>query len=266
MATSFTGEESYRGLPQLAGVCQMRRAVASDWSLDESVNRLKRLHYVVKRLHEMLIAKITAEPIYELKTAYSHHAYLLAEQVDLIRRRVAEMREPPLGLDKIPHLALQRWMDEVIAAPTTLEFLVGVYRVSLGEVLRACRALKEQAHPLADAPTLRVARLMEFELADVVSFGGQAIECLMDEEERPEIDAWGDFLADCIAAAGGLDGTGEDGTGDAAKALPAPRYSRQPYVFQSEPKRDERFHDPYNAGVNPEAFLYDERFSARDKT
>ena len=32
------------------------------------------------------------------------------------------------------------------------------------------------------------------------------------------------------------------------------------------PRRDARFRDPYNAGVNPEAFLYDERFSPRDKT
>ena len=37
-------------------------------------------------------------------------------------------------------------------------------------------------------------------------------------------------------------------------------------MIDKEPKRDERFHDSYNAGVNPEAFLYDEKFSARDKT
>ncbi len=124
----------------------------SDWSLDESVKRLKRLHYVLKRVHETLTARITAEPIYELKTAFSHHAYICAEQVSLIRRRVGEMREPPLGLDKVPHPALERLMDEVVCAPTTEELLVGVYQVVLPAVIAACERLKNDAHPLADAP------------------------------------------------------------------------------------------------------------------
>ena len=37
------------------------------------------------------------------------------------------------------------------------------------------------------------------------------------------------------------------------------------FEFDPVPKRDARFHDSYNGGVNPEAFLYDERFSPRDK-
>ncbi len=115
MSDSIT-YETYRGLPPLAGVCDMERAVTSDWSLDESVARLKRLHYVLRRMHETFTAKITAEPIYEIKTALSHHAYLCAEQVTLIRRRVGEMREPPLGLEHVPHEALERLMDEVLCA------------------------------------------------------------------------------------------------------------------------------------------------------
>src|SRR5690606_15393786 len=35
--------------------------------------------------------------------------------------------------------------------------------------------------------------------------------------------------------------------------------------FDAIPRRDGRFQDGYNGGVNPEAFLYDERFSPRDK-
>ena len=116
---------TYRGISPLAGLCNLERAVQADWSLEESVSRLKRLHYLLRRLHEAFTSRITAEPIYELKTAYSFHAYLCAEQVSLIRRRVAEMREPPLGLDHVPHPALERLMDEVTAAPTTVEWLTG---------------------------------------------------------------------------------------------------------------------------------------------
>ncbi len=47
--------ESYRGLPQLAGVCSMQRAIESDWSVAESVRRWKRLHYVLRGLFERAI-------------------------------------------------------------------------------------------------------------------------------------------------------------------------------------------------------------------
>jgi hypothetical protein len=43
-------------------------------------------------------------------------------------------------------------------------------------------------------------------------------------------------------------------------------YSAVPYQYDREPRRDERFIDPFNAGVNPEAFLYNERYQPRDKT
>ena len=91
--TGLEQHKTYRDLPALAGLCEMRRAIKSDWSLDESVARLKRIHYVLRRIHETLLARIPGEPIYELKTLYSHHAYLCAEQVTSIRRRVSEMRE-----------------------------------------------------------------------------------------------------------------------------------------------------------------------------
>src|SRR6056297_3115085 len=159
------------GLPPLAGLCSMERAVHSEWSLEESVNRLKRLHYVLRRLHETLTARLTAEPIYELKTAFSYHAYLCAEQVSLIRRRVAEMREPPLGLDKVPHAGLQRLMDEVEWVTETPLLLLAIYDEIIPAIDAACRRLQQQAHPLADAPTARVAKLIAFELQEVMEFG-----------------------------------------------------------------------------------------------
>ena len=264
--TESANESSFRQLPPLAGLATMERAIEGDWSLDESVARLKRLHYVLRRLHETFTARITAEPIYELKTAFSHHAYLCAEQVTLIRRRVGEMREPPLGLDKVPHPALKRMMDELIAAPSSFELVFAAYRIVLPAILDACRRLKSEAHPLADAPTVRVAKLIEFELEEVVAFGKQAVDVLQDEESvggstQHASEDWFEYLGKCLAAAGGLDGS----TGPSGE-VPPPRYSDKPYAYQAEPQRDERFQDPYNAGVNPEAFLYDERFSAQDKT
>src|SRR5205085_12505159 len=122
---------SYKDLAPLAGLCSIARAAQRGLSIEECVRRLKRYHYAFKRLHEIFVARITAEPIYELKTAFSHHSYLCAEHVTALRERVSEMREPPLGLEEVPHPALEVFFDEMLSAPTAAELLVAVYEVAL---------------------------------------------------------------------------------------------------------------------------------------
>lgn len=259
----MTGNErypAYSDLPALAGLCEMKRAVKSQWSLNESVTRLKRIHYVLRRVHETFIARIPGEPIYELKTLYSHHAYLCAEQVTLIRNRVGEMREPPLGLDKVPDPVLETTLDELSRCSDTAKFLTGVYTVVLPECIAACERLKNAAHPLADAPTVRISKLMTFELSELCETGQECAKCL-HSEDASTLDAWQDHLLAHISSAGLVDGTEPTQT-----TPPPPWYPNHTMTYQHEPRRDERFRDPYNAGVNPEAFLYDEQYEARDKT
>src|SRR2546423_3951027 len=110
MSTSMSGPK----VPPLAGICSMEQAMKPGLSVEECVRRLKRYHYAFKRLHEIFTARITAEPVYELKMAFSHHAYLCAEHVTALRRRVGEMREPPLGLEVVPDRNLEMFFDEIL--------------------------------------------------------------------------------------------------------------------------------------------------------
>ena len=247
----------------LAGLCSMDRATQTDWSLDESVTRLKRIHYVLRGVHELLIARISGEPIYELKMLYSHHAYLCAEQVSLLRSRVGEMREPPLGLDKVPHGGLETTLDEISRCPETLQFLSAIYSVLIDECIQACQRLKRDAHPLADAPSVRIAKLMEFELDELQQSGVACLDGLkkQEKEKLESLEPWNEHLHSLLDSAGGIDAT------KPPTEPPDIRwYNKNAVVYEKEPKRDARFKDPYNAGVNPEAFLYDERYSAMDKT
>src|SRR6516162_7714936 len=123
--------QSYRNLPALAGVCSMEDAMNPGLSVEECVRRLKRYHYAFKRLHQIFTARITAEPVYELKMGFSLHGHLCAEHVSALRKRVAEMREPPLGLEAVPDPNLEIFFDEILAAPTTEELLVGLYEKAL---------------------------------------------------------------------------------------------------------------------------------------
>src|SRR5881394_3626874 len=123
--------QSYRNLPPLAGICSTATAIRPGLSVEECVRRLKRYHYAFKRLHQICTARITSEPIYELKMAFSLHAHLCAEHVTTLRRRVGEMREPPLGLESVPDPNLEIFFDEILAAPTTDLLLIGLYHIAV---------------------------------------------------------------------------------------------------------------------------------------
>src|SRR5947209_14486450 len=172
--------QSYRGLPTLAGLATIAEAFKPGLSVEACVARLKRFHYAFKRLHEVFTTRITAEPIYELKIGFSHHAYLCAEHVEALRTRVGEMREPPLGLEAVPHPALEQFFDEIRAAPTTAELLVGLYEKALPALDAALARHVADTNPLADAPTVRVCRFARLELADMIDVGEKCAARLLE--------------------------------------------------------------------------------------
>src|SRR5207248_4728624 len=220
------------------GLATIAEAARPGLSVQDCVARLKRYHYAFLRLHEILTARITAEPIYELKTGFSHHSYLCSEHVMALRTRVGEMREPPLRLEVVPDPNLEIFFDEILAAPTTGELLVGVYEKALPALAAALARHIADTNPLADAPSVRVCRFARLELADMIDFGAKSIACLVDAGTRLAMQSWLDLLDDCLAAAGGLDGTAPP-SGQVVQR----RYSAKPYVYDPVPRRAERFGD-----------------------
>jgi hypothetical protein len=253
--------ESYRGLPSLAGLATFVEAARPGLSVEACVARLKRYHYAFRRLHEIFTARITAEPIYELKTAFSHHAYLCAEHVESIRTRVGEMREPPLGLEAVPDPALEIFFDEILSSTTTNELIVGLYEIALPALDAAISRHVADTNPLTDAPSVRLCRFARLELADMIEFGRKCIACLVDPENRELLSETTTRLQQALASAGGVDAS-LPRVGDA----PARRSSVTPFHFEPVPRRDARFQDLFNQGVNPESFLYNPAYPARSKT
>src|SRR6267143_892364 len=176
--------QSYRNLPVLAGICSMNDAMKPGLSVEECVRRLKRYHYAFKRLHQIFTARITAEPLYELKMGFSLHAYLCAEHVTALRKRVGEMREPPLGLEAIPHPALEVFFDELLAAPGTEELLLGLYERALPALKASLEKHLADTNPLVDQPSVRLCRFALLELDDMLKFGAATIASLIDEPIR----------------------------------------------------------------------------------
>ena len=250
----------YRNLPPLAGIATLTEAMAVGLSVDACVSRLKRHHWAFRRLHQIFVDRLTAEPIYELKMGFSLHAYYCAEHAAAWRRRVAEMREPPLGLDAVPHAALDVFFDEILAAPDTEALLLGLYAHALPALRDALHRHLEETNRLADHPSVRLCRFALLEIEEMLAYGAAALQALVAPEKRAELGSWGERLQGLLRQAGGL-----DGSQPAEAAAPSRQFSRMPHTYDPVPRRDERFPDPYNMGVHAEVFLYDEKLPAPPK-
>jgi len=259
--TPLAGYQSYKGLPPLAGLCSIEEAAKPGLSVEECVRRLKRFHYCFKRLHQILTARITAEPIYELKTAFAHHAYLCAEHVTALRTRIAEMREPPLGLEDVPHPALEVYFDEILNAPGTKELLRGVYGHAMRALSVAIEQYRAETNPLTDAPSRRVLRFAVIELDEMDQVGMRCFEPLGPANYMRE---WFSTVLDHLLIASEMINGPPMAPARNGDAMPR-MYSVKPYEYDPVPKRDERFTDPWNQGVNAEGFLYSEKYPARAK-
>jgi len=241
-------------LPALAGIASFTKASEPGLSVEECVKRLKRFHYSLWRIHQTCIAHIASEPIYELKMAFSLHAHLAAENDTLFRNRIGEMREPPLGLEKSQHPALDVFFDEILSTPVSSERVAGLYEKAFPALRDGLKQYIEQSHPLADHPSIRFCRMALLDVEDICRWGAEAVKCLVTPKQREESTQWLALLDVCLAAAGGLDGTGRMSGNTEA---PIRHYSSRAFQFDGTPVRDGRFPDPYNMGVNAEAFLYD---------
>jgi hypothetical protein len=258
----FPASQSYKNLPPLIGIASFEEAAKPGLSVSACVSRLKRFHYSLWRIHQICIAHIAEEPIYELKMAFSLHGHLAAEMDTLFRSRVGEMREPPLGLEKSQHPALDVFFDEILATPSVEERLLGLYAKAFPALREGLERYISESHPLADYPSQRVCRHALLDLENICAWGTKAIDALVDESQIKESANWLSLLDVCLASAGGLDGTGKLSENSEA---PIRHYSSKPFDFDGTPRRDERFPDPYNMGVNAEAFLYDEEMPSEAK-
>src|SRR5262245_17918508 len=131
----------YAGVPPLVGLHSMTEAATTGLTVAESVARLLRLHWSLKRLHSIFIARITAMPVYELKMAFSLHGFYCAEHVEEFAKRVREMRQPPYGLEVSPDVNLDLFFDEVLGAPSVEALTLGLYGHAVPAVVRGLERL-----------------------------------------------------------------------------------------------------------------------------
>jgi hypothetical protein len=249
---SVSTYKGFAGLPPLVGLQSIDEAMTKGLTVEESVRRLKRIRWALKRLHGVFIARLAAIPVYELKMAFSLHAYYCAEHVAGIAERVREMRQPPYGLTESPESAIDIFFDEIQAAPDIPALVVGIYEEAIPALLDALSRFMADTNRLFDHPGYRLCRFILLEMEEVRKYGEQAIECLAARADREAFSGWIQTLRRIRRSAGDLDGASEP-----VKESIERVFSATPFRYDGTPRRDERFTDPYNMGVNAEALLFD---------
>ncbi|HEY0865989.1 MAG TPA: hypothetical protein VGE01_01345, partial [Fimbriimonas sp.] len=229
------------GIPPLAGLATYEEAAKPGLGVDDNVDLLRRYNWVETRLYQMSAAFMNPTPEWEVKCALSLHLYLDSEHSLAFRTRVAELRRPPLYLDKSPDDGLDRFLEEALRAENTIERLVGIFRVVRPALLAAFRKHLEAVNPVFDHPTCRILRIAIQEEEQMIQWGEEAIAALAESDaDRRIAETWESHLGAYLDAAGGIDGAhrieGE---------LPAPR-ATEPFVPDVDPKRDARSGHIYN--------------------
>ncbi|SFJ55040.1 hypothetical protein SAMN02799624_04968 [Paenibacillus sp. UNC496MF] len=250
-----------KGIPPLAGICTYDEACKPGFTVDRSVELLKRFNYISKSLNQMLSAHLARVPEWEVKCAFGYHLWLDAEHSAAIRKRVSEMREPPLGLDQVPDDKLRIGLDEAIRGDDTIELLVGFYRVIRTEMIKALNRYLDEMNRIAEHPTYRLLRGILQDQEEMAAWGEQALTALIDLPEKEKLAThWENHLQTLLKAAGGIFGdvTPEPCTGTL-------RSDGQKYEMDPVPRRDERFTDPYNTSAKIDSYFWDESCSPEER-
>lgn len=251
------------GIPPLAGLCSYAEAAAPGLSVEQTVRFLKRFAYIKARLNKLQAAHLASTPEWEVKSAFGLHLWLDAEHARLLRLRVAEMRQPPLGLDKVPDFRLEAWINEAIRAVGTVELLTGIYLVVRPELIRSARSYLAASNPLLDYPTRRMIASILAEEETMIAWGERAIGALTTTMEAQDMaSSWSVHLDSFRQSAGGVF---EDGELVADTPIPSPRANGTAFAMDPAPKRDDRFVEQFNRGALIDAIYVDTKRAASER-
>jgi hypothetical protein len=252
------------GLIPLAGVCSYEEACKIGYDIDHNVNLLKRYVYVETQLNQIFAAHIANVPEWEVKCAIGLHLWLDAEHSASLRKRIIEMREPPLHLDKVPDIRMEALFNEVIRAESTIELLVGIYRVVKPQLVRSVKKHLLETNPLVDQPTCRVLKLILLEEEEMISWGEASAQALIQtDEDKLAAEKWQRHLESFLFAAEGISG---DLVKPADSSSFAARWNGQSYEMKVEPQRDARFVDNYNSAAKIDKYYADDNRPADERT
>ena len=192
--------------------------------VEEAGRRLQRIGALKKGLTRSLAGWLPRLPDFASKCHLARHLYLDAKGAQAAATRVWELRfgrgdfAAPAELE--PFLAV---MDRAQDVP---EMLAGLYRTVKAELVAAYRRYMAETDPVFDRPTLDVLEPLLHEDEQQIEWArGELHRRWLPAETKRQLASWQEYLAQRLAAAGGILGGAE----------PAPAYEAPPEFVDRPP-------------------------------
>lgn len=193
-----------------------RRELPGSFTVEESARRVGNYKWIEMRLFEALGGWVATVPELDVKLRLGTHCYKHAWHAELWHKRLPELREMNQERLTVPANEQVAAFMEAVAEPTdpetTIEKLVGVYRVLIPHKIAAYTYHLNNTSTITDAPTIRSLKMaLDDEFEDWRD--GEMIlqSMLLTPADVGRATARQQRLETMIVAAGGICGPGTIG-------------------------------------------------------
>lgn len=220
------------------------RPLGGKFGVEENARRLMRFFYFERRLMQSVGAWTLAIPEFEVKVESGRHLFYHADAAKLLRERLNEQEQRLSVIDGFRDAEIDRFIDEMLSAADTPEFLVGLHQVAGKALETAYRHHIDDTDPVTDAPTIRTLRRILLDYEPMLGWADAAIGAFIDGGiDETRLRQWQWHLRRLLASIGGVTGS------DERIEEPSPlRITDKPFERNTVPMRDERFVTFKNTG------------------
>lgn len=172
-------------------------------TIEQNTEYLKRYAFLERACMRTLAGWLPGVPEWEAKNEFGLHLWECADSADLIYARLRELRvyQPERHLDP----QLQTLARELDHAQNTAEVMATVYLVIRKSLLEAYRHHPDVTWNEFDHPTVKVTEKILPAIERQVAWAERFFAGI--EQNYPGWEAWRDYIAGLLAAAGGVTGT-----------------------------------------------------------
>ena len=220
------------------------RPLGGKFGVDENARRLMRYFYFERRLMHAVGAWTLAIPEFEVKVESGRHLFYHADASKLLRERLNEQEQRLSVIDGFRDADIDRFIDEMLSASDTPEFLTGLHLV-IGKALEtAYRHHIDDTDQVTDAPTIRMFKRILLDYEPMLAWAQEAINAYIDGGvDEARLRRWEWHLNRLLGSIGGVTGA------DQRNEEPSPmRITAKPFERNTIPMRDERFVTFKNTG------------------
>src|SRR5919206_1432680 len=185
-----------------------RREFGGRFAVKENSQRLANYRYLELQLMEMLGGWSHTTPQLAFKATFGYHVYDHIQSADMLGERLEQLRsgryrEEP-ATDEFAHLCEYVWNLD-----STIDRLVAVYRVLEPHLVSTYVYHADATDPFADAPTVRLLRLLAGLDQSHIAWGQAVLDSLTQEpgERKRALAVQADIEARLVAC-GGVTGQG----------------------------------------------------------